>query len=1219
MKSLRFAFVALLSVVLAGCGLWDGGGGGTSGGGDGPVAVVTGLDGVKLTIPSGAVSQDTTHRIASDSDGAPSTAGLTLLTPVYAVTPHGQAFGEDALIEIPYDQSQVPPGTVPFLLRADAGGQWQAFGDARLANGAAKTDISSLSYYAIAVCAQDISSPGDCPFNSQLTLELLDSSGIAIPVQFNSLGQALPVITVDQSTTLNFRATWTRPPNTDRTDSILLSLNGGGQLQTVPSQQVPPFNEVTELNFNVLMDPATVSGASGPNGKIVRMRASVWSSYLAFVGPPTGFENIQWEMLTEIAVRVRHSGPQPAITREPANQSATEGQTATFSVAASGSGLTYQWQRSNDNGVNFSNIGGATAASCTTAATALSDNGALFQVQVCQAAACIYSGAAGLTVTSSASATLPAFTLQPASIAVLAGQTANLTAVAAGTPAPSVQWYEFDGFLGIPVGTPCGGSGTSTACTYTTPVLALADSGSRFYAGAGNSAGSAQSNTVTVTVTNAAVAPAITTQPSDITVSVGNEATFRVAASGTAPLSYQWSKNGVNIRGANGTSYRVRNAQPADNGAAFSVEVRNSAGRVTSDNAILTVTAASSGPLDTTFGTGGKVTTAFGPSPDEAHSVAIQSDGKIVVAGYSFNGTFNNFALARYATNGSLDTTFGTGGKVTTAFGTDTNDRSWSVAIQSDGKIVAAGESAGFFALARYNADGSLDSSFGTGGKVKVTTVNGLAVGVAIQSDGKIVAAGDTFNVADYDFMLIRYNADGSLDAAFGTGGIVTTATGTGTNDSALSVAIQADGKIVAAGRSGSLDDHDFALVRYNTDGSLDATFGTGGKATTPIGTDDWANSVVIQPDGKIVAAGYTGFLNTDFALARYNTDGSLDTTFGTGGIATTAIGIHSYAKGVAVQSDGKILAAGDSTNGAGDSDFVLIRYNAGGSPDTTFGTGGIVTTAIGTDTVDNARSVAIQSPVLPTAGVPQGAHFLREWGGPPPSSIAKRSLETGSERIPGRVAARGATGRSSAAFRSRLRGPHTRQEPLRHLVELPQDAGAARHQHGSLERADEEGGHRDGGPLEADLATLATLLENPCQPCLVLGEELRNALAHRLGQGGDVGGQHAAQAHAPPAQHRPVQAGIPLQPLLRIVRVRFDRAQRLQEGQAIAAHQRAAEIALGGEVVVETGFLDSDREGDVGVAEGVEATHLHQALRDVEDATRSSCTAFPAHRTPRR
>ncbi len=662
-KILFLLFIIFSIAITASCGggsgSSDGGGSGNGGGGggDSPATVVTGPDGVKLSIPGGSVSQDTTYRIASDSDGAPSTDGLLLLTPIYAVTPHSQSFAEGALIEIPYNVSDVPSGSVPFVLRADAGGQWQAIGDARLANGTAKADISSLSYYAIGVCAQDFSSPGDCPFNSELLLELLDSSGIAIPVQFNSWGQALPVITVDQPTTLAFRVSWWRPPNINRTDNIGLSLSGGGQLSTSPDYQVPPNIQNYELNFNVYIDPATVSGASGPNGKIVRMRASVYSSYLAFVGPPIGFDNIPWEMLTEIAVRVRYNGVQPTITQQPANQAVTAGQTATFSVAASGSPA-YLWQRSNDNGQSFSDISGATLASYTTAATALSDNGALFRVQVCSGSACVDSGAAALMVT--ALSTPPTFTQQPASMAVLVGQTASFTAVAIGPPAPTVQWYKFDGFLGIPVGTPCSSSGNFTSCTYTTPVLALADSGAQYYAVATNSADSVQSNTVTVTVTNTAVAPTITTEPADVSVSVGSNATFSVVAAGTATLSYQWQCNcSRDMTGQNGSSYTLTSAQLSDNGATFNVVVSNTIGSVTSRNAILTVTAAPN------YTVGGVVSglsgTGFVLQNNGGDNLAISSNGAFTFATPVANGSGYAVSVLTYPSGQNCIITNGTG------------------------------------------------------------------------------------------------------------------------------------------------------------------------------------------------------------------------------------------------------------------------------------------------------------------------------------------------------------------------------------------------------------------------------------------------------------------------------------------------------------------------------------------------------------------------------
>jgi uncharacterized delta-60 repeat protein len=235
------------------------------------------------------------------------------------------------------------------------------------------------------------------------------------------------------------------------------------------------------------------------------------------------------------------------------------------------------------------------------------------------------------------------------------------------------------------------------------------------------------------------------------------------------------------------------------------------------------------------------------------------------------------------------------------------------------------------FALARYNTDGTLDTNFGTGGKV-ITAIGSstdVAESVAIQSDGKIVAAGFSNNGSNNDFALVRYNTNGTLDTTFDSDGKVTTAIGSA-NDVAYSVAIQSDGKIVAAGysRSGGSND-DFALVRYNTDGSLDTSFDSDGKVTTAIGgSNDYAESVTIQSDGKIVAAGHSYMSsNYDFTLARYNTDGTLDTSFGTNGKVATAIGgSDDVAYSVAIQSDGKIVAAGYSYNGS-NFKFALVRY----------------------------------------------------------------------------------------------------------------------------------------------------------------------------------------------------------------------------------------------------------------------------------------------------
>ena len=275
------------------------------------------------------------------------------------------------------------------------------------------------------------------------------------------------------------------------------------------------------------------------------------------------------------------------------------------------------------------------------------------------------------------------------------------------------------------------------------------------------------------------------------------------------------------------------------------------------------------------FGSNGKVTTPIGNDNDKAESLILQPDGKLVAAGWSYNGSNGDFALARYESNGSLDLSFGTGGKVTTPFGSD-QSCARSLILQPDGKLVAAGYSDDDFALARYNSDGSLDLSFGTGGKV-TTHFSIYADGtesLILQPDGKLVAAGHS----NRDFALARYNSDGSLDLSFGTGGKVITSFGSD-QSRARSLILQPDGKLVAAGSSGNISNYDFALARYNSNGSLDLSFGTGGKVITPIGSStDYAHSLILQPDGKLVAAGSSdNGSNDDFALARYNSNGSLD------------------------------------------------------------------------------------------------------------------------------------------------------------------------------------------------------------------------------------------------------------------------------------------------------------------------------------------------------
>ena len=366
----------------------------------------------------------------------------------------------------------------------------------------------------------------------------------------------------------------------------------------------------------------------------------------------------------------------------------------------------------------------------------------------------------------------------------------------------------------------------------------------------------------------------------------------------------------------------------------------------------------SDGSLDTTFSTDGKVTTDFAGNADEARAVAIQPDGKIVAAGFANDGSDKNFALARYDPDGSLDTTFGTGGKVTTDFA-GKDDEAYALAIQPDGKIVLAGYATNTnsspndtnddhkdFALARYNPDGSLDASFSNdttdfghhAGKVTTlfNTNDAEIYALALQSDGKIVVAGRSWSGLNDDFALARFRPDGGRDISFGTpvgnirrGNLTTDFAGTG--DRAHAIAVQSDGKIVVAGRSWSGGTHNFALARYTAQGDLDTTFDNGGKVVTDINGDDVAHAVAVQSNGKIVVAG--NIKNGDsIALARYTTHGNLDTSFDAAETGKAEIDVGNaadQARAIALQSDRKIVVAGFSNNGS-DNDFAITRYVGG-------------------------------------------------------------------------------------------------------------------------------------------------------------------------------------------------------------------------------------------------------------------------------------------------
>ncbi|MEO6036953.1 MAG: delta-60 repeat domain-containing protein, partial [Saprospiraceae bacterium] len=378
------------------------------------------------------------------------------------------------------------------------------------------------------------------------------------------------------------------------------------------------------------------------------------------------------------------------------------------------------------------------------------------------------------------------------------------------------------------------------------------------------------------------------------------------------PGALLWSQaNPLDLSfGINGVSTEYATAVNSNTGTSLAIQPDGSilitGLTIDSPNAdFFTIRLTEGGLLDTSFNGTGKTYTDFANTNDFPTDVALQTDGKILVGGCAFAGPLGDFALTRYLSNGQYDTSFGTYGKVKMPVGLN-DDRAFATVVQPDGKILMAGTAIenGLtgFALVRYQPDGSLDTSFDNDGKVITTLQTNVknVQAMVIQPDGKILVAGDMDHL-----VVIRYNADGSLDYTFGSSGIVTTTVGN-YYVVAYDMALQTDGKILVTGATA---DPNFALVRYNPDGSLDSGFGNAGKVITSVSTgDDIAYAISLQPDGQILVGGTA---NNRFALVKYNTNGSLDETFGNGGIVTTQIGYSAQVYGLDFQPDGKIIAGG--------------------------------------------------------------------------------------------------------------------------------------------------------------------------------------------------------------------------------------------------------------------------------------------------------------------
>lgn len=372
--------------------------------------------------------------------------------------------------------------------------------------------------------------------------------------------------------------------------------------------------------------------------------------------------------------------------------------------------------------------------------------------------------------------------------------------------------------------------------------------------------------------------------------------------------------------------------------------------------------------LDPSFGNGGLVETYFGQYVDSrVHDMLLQPDGKIIVCGTTYVNSFD-FMMIRYLEDGAPDASFGENGKAFIDFD-NLNNYGLGYALQSDGKIVIAGYSATpnyeSVSIARINSDGTIDTSFGVNGIIYQTTGAYECYGsdVVVQPDGKILVAGHgNYPPQGEDFFLARYLDDGSLDTSFDSDGKVENINDLSSGTQPV-MTLQSDGKILISGMGSVAGQQHYCTIRFLDNGSLDNTFSEDGIQLTLVPGDyNWPGNIAVQPDQKILIAGYSGpWQYEHFSMIRLDTGGNLDADFASGGIFTHSInqGLD-YFQDVLIQPDNKILACGYTISGDGSYDFVAMRLNNDGSIDTSFGESGVLNQAF-SFTESRAIAMAIQ------------------------------------------------------------------------------------------------------------------------------------------------------------------------------------------------------------------------------------------------------------------
>jgi uncharacterized delta-60 repeat protein len=1037
----KWTATLLLACALGAC---EGGGGDSDAGAGGPPAgtvvgpaggTVLGPNSSKVVIPPGALTTDTTINIEQSSAGAPALpSGFVASGAMFAFTPHGTTFAVPVTLTLPFDPTTVPAGKAPAFFKTNAQSQWEQIGNAIFGATSLTAQITSFSNGQVGIVPINnplrewsfklFSGDGQGPF----TQPPPDGSGtqeIGVLDQTFRFGKAfldLPFVTKG----------FTHAPDRNADGLIQSSADGVtfGVFAEAPNGRPggrDPIGSVSELrqsqSFRRIADAASI-GFTITNVTIATTDFTTAKVQLNRVDPNF---LITGEVFFEVRA-YRTSSPDSEFFRK-AGRASVSGNNGVWTPQAipDGSTASSLWSMAN---FDFSTTplvelpdGSINGCKGTGAALKLKEplsyridipssigsDDFTFEITTF-AQAVNHKGSGGLSfdcLISSANAFLrdpldigtPALTLEgveptnrplaPPPSAVVAPTACVPGSGPAGVlqfDAPTFEIGEYAGMVPtITVSRTGGSSGAVTATFTTTDGTAIAGkdytpvSASIFFAD-----GEAGQRVLTVpTIQNLVVAPDKTvnltlSQPGGC-ATLGAQATaqliIRDDGGAALPPPPAFTIGGT-VTGLVGTGLVLQDLKfvplaistdgpftlplPTNSGSPYAVSivsqptnplqvctVTNGSGTVGNANitnvAVNCVTPPPNGSLDASFGPGGKVTTS---STGAANAVALQGDGKIVSAG----GTFT---LTRHNADGTLDQNFGNKGKVSTDFGGGAG-AAFDVAIQSDNKIVVAGSTrarAGFaddddFAVRRYLQDGSLDPAFGTGGSISTdfAALGDIASAVAIQTDRKIVVAGNARSASGTDLAVARYNTDGSLDQTFGSGGKVTTDVAGGV-DLGVAMQLQPDGKIVVLGRvslAGSVVVDTPALVRYNSDGSLDASFGANGKV---LGAGNGpASALALQADGKILIAGSVnaGSSSSAFGLTRFLANGSVDTAFGTPTTTFFNTGNGTIGRTVAVQPDGKIVLAGQAASGNSTTfDVAVARYETNGNLDTAFATGG--------------------------------------------------------------------------------------------------------------------------------------------------------------------------------------------------------------------------------------------------------------------------------------